>query len=144
MIKFKIVLEKREVSTRRIKGKGGVCTPLRGNSICILCIFLEQIGIFWRNLAAPIQVSIDVFWHSCTRMGKLQLIITTYYLQVFWHDMNLKLTLGILLDRWSLPMILLTWSPGFFQNEFWSVNSVLHLLRQNLLRPKVNFKEDFH
>ena len=29
------------------------------------------------------------------RMRKLQLIITTYYLQITCHDMNLKLTLGI-------------------------------------------------
>ena len=27
-------------------------------------------------------------------MRKLSLLITTYYLQISWHDMDLKLTLG--------------------------------------------------
>ena len=35
------------------------------------------------------------------RMRKLQLIITTYYLQITWHDMNLKLTLEIHCDKQS-------------------------------------------
>ena len=35
-------------------------------------------------------------------MRKLQLIITTYYLQINCHDMNLKLTLGIHYDEQSL------------------------------------------
>ena len=39
-------------------------------------------------------------------MPKLKLLVTTYYLQISWHDMNFKLTLGILnkseVDQWFL------------------------------------------
>ena len=34
-------------------------------------------------------------------MRKLQLIITTYYLQITCHDMNLKLTMAIHFDKQS-------------------------------------------
>ena len=47
-------------------------------------------------------------------MLKLQLFITTYYLQFFWHDMNLKLILEVLFDKWSCSMILSTWSRHLF------------------------------
>ena len=42
-------------------------------------------------------------------MHKLQLLISTEYLQISWHDMNLKLTLGIRFDKWGWSMILSTW-----------------------------------
>ena len=32
-------------------------------------------------------------------MLKLQFLITTSYLQISWHDMNLKLILGIHFDK---------------------------------------------
>ena len=57
-------------------------------------------GIFLRNLAVVILVSIVPFWHSYTwnlkhlSIRELDLFITVYYFQVPWHDMNLTLTLG--------------------------------------------------
>ena len=35
-------------------------------------------------------------------------------LQVPWHDINLKLTLGMLFNKWSWSMILSSWSRDFF------------------------------
>ena len=32
-------------------------------------------------------------------MRKLQLLITTYYSNISWHDMKLKVTLGIQFDK---------------------------------------------
>ena len=82
-----------------------MCFPLCWNSVCISCVSSELIEIFKLNLAALIQVLIEAFWHCYNwdlkylHMRKLQLIIDTYYLQVSWHDMNLKLTLGIRFDK---------------------------------------------
>ena len=46
-----------------------------------------------------IQVSVEAFWHSYTCKRKLQLFINKYNLQVSWHDMDFKHTLGILFDK---------------------------------------------
>ena len=48
------------------------------------------------------------------QMRKSYLVADTYYLQISWCDMKLKLTLGILFDRRSWPMILSPWSYDFF------------------------------
>ena len=71
-------------------------------------------------------------------MRKLQLLITTYYLQVYWHDMNVNLTLGINYDKWSCSMILLTWSRDFFKKCI-LVCKLYAVLLLNLLCPNVNF-----
>ena len=105
-----------------------LCIPLRVNSGSILSISSERIGIFQLNLATLIQVSIEAFWHFYNwnlkhlRMSKLHLFITKYYLQVSWHDMNLKLTLGYFLinkvGHWFYQLDHVTFS----KNVFWSVN----------------------
>ena len=81
--------------------------PFCGNSVSIVSISSERNRAFKPHLAALIQVSIEIFWHSYTwnlkhlHMCKLHL---SYTVQVSWHDVNLKLTLGILLinevDQW--------------------------------------------
>ena len=83
------------------------------NSARILSISSERIGIYLTiNLAALIQVSIEAFdttilkiWniYVCAHcsFSLLQYIIK----QVSWDDMNLKLTLEILFDKWSSLMI---------------------------------------
>ena len=89
-------------------GRGVHSTSFLGNSVCNS----ERIETFELNFAALIQVSIETFCHSYTwnskhlPLRKLQLFITTYYLKVSWHDMNLKLLLGILFDKWSWSMIM--------------------------------------
>ena len=51
-------------------------------------------------------------------MRKLQLFIATHYLKVFWHDINLKLTLGYFLineiDQWSYQLDRVTFSKNVF------------------------------
>ena len=93
----------------------------------------------WGFFAAPIHDSLETFWVPYIwnlkhlRKRKLQLLITTY-LQISWHNMNLKLTLGIQFDcigQW-------------FDQVAFSKNCILvcklytaHL--PNLLRTNVNF-----
>ena len=60
-------------------------------------------------------------------MRKLRLLVTAYYLQMSWHDTNLKLTLGVL---WYKSILisdfinLIMWL--FLKIVFWSVNYTLH------------------
>ena len=87
-----------------------MCIPLRGNSVYILFISSERIRIFKLNLAALTQVSIEPFsgpykWNlKYLRMRKRQILITTSYLKISWHDMNLNLHWGYILiskvDQW--------------------------------------------
>ena len=97
-----------------------LCFPLRGTQSASYPYLQSGLDVFKINLTDLIQVSIEAFWHSYTwylkhlRMRKLQLFINKYYLQVFWHDMDFKHTMGILFDIWSLSMTLSTWSCDFF------------------------------
>ena len=81
----------------------------------------EWIGIFWWNFAALIQVSIEMFWHpyiwnlKYLPMRQLQFLITSYYSQISWHDMKLKLALEIEFDKWNWWMILSTWTLDCFR-----------------------------
>ena len=112
----------------KLLGAERVQGVLRGNSVGILPISSEWIGIFQLNLAAISQVSIESFWHSYTwnlkhlRKRKSKLLSNTYYLQISWHDMHLKLILGILFDKWSWSMIFKLDQVTFSENPFWSVN----------------------
>ena len=71
-------------------------------------------------------------------MYKLLLLIATYYLQISWHDMNLKLTLGLQFDKWSWSMNLSTWSRDFFY-KWVLVSKFYTVLLPNILRPNINF-----
>ena len=114
----------------KLPGGEGVQGVLHWNSVGILPLSPEWIGIFGLNLAALNQVSIESFWHSYTwnfkhlRIRKLKLLSNTYYLQISWHDMHLKLILGILFDKWSWSMIFKLDQVTFSENAFWSVNFV--------------------
>ena len=55
--------------------------------------------MFLKNMEVLIQVSLEAFWHSYTCKRKLQFLINKYNLQVSWHDMDFKHTLGILFDK---------------------------------------------
>ena len=58
-------------------------------------------------------------------MRKLQLLITTYYLQFFWHDMNLKLKLGYIfmneVGQWFYQLD----HVAFSKILFWPVDCAL-------------------
>ena len=71
-------------------------------------------------------------------MYKLLLLIATYYLQISWHDMNLKFTLGLQFDKWSWSMNLSTWSRDFFY-KWVLVSKFYTVLLPNILRPNINF-----
>ena len=75
-------------------------------------------------------------------MRKLQILITTYYLQISWHDINLRLTLGMQFDKLSWPMTWSTWTRDFFSKSCILVCKLYTVLPQNLLRPNVNFIAD--
>ena len=76
-------------------------------------------------------------------MRKLQLFINKYYLQVSWHDMDLKLTLEILFDKSSWPMILSTWSRDFFK-KYVLFGKFCTTFLQNLLHWKVKKFKYWH
>ena len=104
----------------------------------------EWIGIFWWNFAALIQVSIEMFWHpyiwnlKYLPMRQLQFLITSYYSQISWHDMKLKLALEIEFDKWNWWMILSTWTLDCFR-KFILVCKLHTVLLAHLLCPVVNF-----
>ena len=133
------------------QGKGGDVPSTSwkcSNSWKFSCHFVHTFRTDWNFLAkfdssdASLNRSILTFlylkFETSARMRKLQLFITTCHLQFSWHDINLKLTLGILFDKWSWSMILSTWSRGFFWKFFLLCEFCIVLLL-NLLRPKVNF-----
>ena len=105
-----------------------MCIPLGGNIPqfveiqAAFCWRLQNgLNFFLRNLAALVQVSIGPFWNFYTwnlkhlRMRELQLFITTYFLQVPWHDMNLSIYWGNLFNKWSSSTIIFsTWSRDLF------------------------------
>ena len=105
------------------------------NAFCILFISSKQMGFFCSSDPWFIRnVLSSYIWNlKHLRKRKLQLLITTY-LQISWHNMNLKLTLGIqfdCIDQW-------------FDQVAFSKNCILvcklytaHL--PNLLRTNVNF-----
>ena len=103
-----------------------LCIPLygnislRGNSDCILSLSSEWMKIFKLNLRALIQVSIKAFdtttfeiWNICSSTSCTNSFLN--YLQVSWHDMNVKLTLRKFFGKRSWSMILSTWSCDIFQ-----------------------------
>ena len=47
-------------------------------------------------------------------LAQIAVIHCYILLQVPWHDINLKLTLGMLFNKWSWSMILSSWSRDFF------------------------------
>ena len=55
-----------EVATEGVCIPLGGNIPLRGNSISILFISSERVGIFKFNFAALIQVTIETFWDPYT------------------------------------------------------------------------------
>lgn len=73
------------------------------------------------EISAHIQMAITLF--------------TTYYLQMFWHDMKLKLTLEILLlnEVGQVTWILLKSSSGLYNTKCQIAK--LH----NVIRPNFNF-----
>ena len=70
---------------------------------------------------------------------KLQLLISTYYLQILKYDMKLKLTLRMLFNKWSWSVIWSTWSRVFFFETRILVYKLYTVLLLNLLRPHYNF-----
>ena len=99
--------------------------PLRGNWVWILPISSEWIGIFLTKLGSPnpslnrsiltlVYLKFETSPHP--QMHKLKLFINTYYLQVSWHDMNLKFG-----DQWSWstgpPRAPSYWGSNIFQNR---------------------------
>ena len=80
----------------------------------VFCPYLRSDPSFNRSILTLLYLKFGTYAH--------QLFITTYYLQISWHDMNLKLTLRIRFAKWSWSMILLTWSRNIV-----------------LLPPKVSF-----
>ena len=66
-------------------------------------------------------------------MRKLQLLIATYYLQIFWHDMNLKLTLGTHFDKWFYQL------DHVFFLEMHSGLQNAHCFLPDLLHPNFIF-----
>ena len=97
--------------------------PLCRNSVRILPISSERIGIYLTvNLAALIQVSIEAFdttilkiWNICVRAHCSFSLLQYVIKQVSWHDMNLKLTLEILFDKWS-SLVICQLDHGAFLN----------------------------
>ena len=79
-----------------------------------------------------------LYLKSETSVRKFQLSINKYYLQVSWHDMDLKDALGILFDKWSLSVILSTWSCNVSYICI-LVGKFCTILLPNLLHLKVNF-----
>ena len=70
------------------------------------CLSIERLEFFELNFESMIQVSLKIFEYHHTdnlknlRMRKLQLLVTTYYLQIFWHDMKMKLAFWTIFDEW--------------------------------------------
>ena len=123
-----------------------MCIPLCGNTVCILPISSERIGIYLWNLAALIQVSIGPFGQSYTwnlkhlRIRELQLFITTYYYYKFltWYEFETYIGETFLINevgqQWFFQFDHLTFSwKWILACKFCTV------LLPNLLRTKVNF-----
>ena len=70
-------------------------------------------------------------------MCKSRLLVTTYYLQVSYHDMKLKLTLGISFHKSSWLIFDQLGHATFSKNVFWFLNYTV--LLQNLLSPVFTF-----
>ena len=109
-----------------IKGKltgGGKNPPVHSTS--------WKFSLHFIHMTALIQVSVEAFWHSYTwnlkhlRIRKLHLFINKYYLQVSWHDMDLKHTLGVLLINEVCQRFYQLDCVNIFKNEFWWVNFAL-------------------
>ena len=64
---------------------------------------------FNRNILRSIYLNFKTSAHT-----QIAITPTTCYLQTSWHDMNLKLTLGIHFVKWSWSMISLIWPRDFF------------------------------
>ena len=87
-------------------------------------------------------------------MSKLWLFVTTYYqryyyLQISWHDLNLKFTLGILFDKWNWLLILSTWSRDSYvtytiKEYYILVCKSYTVLLPHLLRPTLNWCRGWH
>ena len=89
------------------KNHSGVCIPLRRNLLIKFCNFRNV--TFYRNILRPLYLKFKTSAHA-----HIQLLVTSYYLQIFWHDMNFITISGIYFDKWSWSMILSTWSRDFF------------------------------
>ena len=96
--------------------------------------FLPKFGSsypgFIRRVLAPPYLKFEISAH--------EQIAVIHYLQVSWHYMGLKLTLGILFDKWSWSLILSTWSRDFFW-KWVLVGKFCSALLPNLLHPKVSY-----
>ena len=69
-------------------------------------------------------------------MSKLQLLVTTYSLQVSLYDIKLKIAFKILLDKSICWSMILSIDVTFSKNVFYSVHTILLL---NLFRLNFNF-----
>ena len=103
--------------------------PLWGNSVSVLFTSSEWLAFFIRFWNSH-QSFNKTFWHSHTYnlkhlpMRKSWLLVTTYYLQILLHDINLKLTLGTLFAKGNWSIIWSTW-PRDSENVFWCVDWTL-------------------
>ena len=93
-----------------------LCILICRNSIYILFIFSRWFRVISLNVDALIKGSLETFLHSHAnnlkhlRIGNSRLLISKYYLQIFWHGINWKLTLRIPFDKWYLQRTSWMWS----------------------------------
>ena len=85
---------------------------------------------FARNILRPLYLKFKKSTHA-------QMTVASYYLQISWHDMNLKLTWGMHFDKLNWLMILSAWLCDFFKKCI-LVCKLFPLLLPNLLRLNVN------
>ena len=115
--------------------KSTPCVFIRGNSVCILSISSERIGIFQLNLATLIQVSIEVFWHSYTWIWNICTCANCSYSLL--HVINKSLDMIWILNlHWGYFLIneVRQWFNQidhltFSKIVFWSVNSALPFVK---------------
>ena len=120
---------------------------LRGNSVCILSISSERIGIFQLNLATLIQVSIEAFWHSYTWIWNICTCANCSYSLL--HVINKSLDMIWILNlHWGYFLIneVRQWFNQidhltFSKIVFWSVNSALSFCQICFCKHCTKFQE---
>ena len=114
-VRYKLDTDSNKMRSKYLRnffwGRGDVYSTLWNFSLHIVYI---QNGLKFFNQILRLSWKFLNMWNICACENCHCSLLHSYYSQISWHNMKLRLVLGIAFDKYSWPTISITWSRDFF------------------------------